>query len=109
MSIAAIPAIAVAPVATAPLTPDISASSMQFINGAAPDNNVFDKLLAHLDGVNTQLTSTDKAVQQLANGEADNLHQVMISLEQTRLAFDLLLQVRNKVLDAYQEIMRMQV
>jgi len=66
-------------------------------------------LLSHLDGVNTQLINTDKAVQQLANGETENLHQVMISLEQTRLAFDLLLQVRNKVLDAYQEVMKMQV
>jgi flagellar hook-basal body complex protein FliE len=37
------------------------------------------------------------------------MHQAMMSGEQTRLAFDLMLQVRGKVLDAYQELLRMQV
>jgi flagellar hook-basal body complex protein FliE len=39
----------------------------------------------------------------------DNLHQAMMAGEQTRLAFDLMLQVRGKILDAYQELLRMQV
>lgn len=45
----------------------------------------------------------------LATGQADNLHQVMIDLEQAKLSFQLLLQVRNRALEAYQEIMRMQI
>ena len=45
----------------------------------------------------------------LAMGQTDNLHQVMMTGEQTRLAFDFMLQVRSKLLDAYQELFRMQV
>lgn len=45
----------------------------------------------------------------VATGQAGNLHQVMLRMEETRMQFELLLQVRNKVLEAYQEVMRMQV
>lgn len=106
MTIAAIASISYGN-AAAQIAPDITVSSQFGKTDSA--SGVFDALLSHLDNVNTQLINTDNAVQQLARGETDNLHQVMISLEQTRMTFDLLLQVRNKVMDAYQEVMRMQV
>lgn len=95
-----------------PVTSEVAASSLQQILGVSTPNNthdVFDKLFAQIDGLNTQLITADQSVQKLASGETENLHQVVMSLQQTRLAFDLMLQVRNKVLDAYQEVMRMQV
>ena len=45
----------------------------------------------------------------LAVGENTNIHQVMISLEKARLSLELVVQVRNKVLDAYQNMMQMQI
>lgn len=45
----------------------------------------------------------------LASGQLEYLHQAMIAGEKASLAFDLTVQVRNKVLEAYQEIMRTQV
>jgi flagellar hook-basal body complex protein FliE len=48
-------------------------------------------------------------VRQLAVGENTNLHQVMISLEKAHLSLELVVQVRNKVLEAYQNMMQMQV
>ncbi|HEU4652737.1 MAG TPA: flagellar hook-basal body complex protein FliE [Steroidobacteraceae bacterium] len=74
-----------------------------------PENNAFSGILDQLSGLNAQMQKSEADVQALALGKTDNLHQVMIGMEQTRLQFDLLLQVRNKVLDAYQEMMRMQV
>ncbi len=62
-----------------------------------------------LEQVNGQLHGADRQLQALATGEAQNLHQVMISLEEARLSFQLLVQVRNRVLEAYQDVMRMQV
>jgi len=59
--------------------------------------------------VNGQLQRADANLQQLALGDANNLHQVMINLEEAKLSFQLLMQVRNRALEAYQEIMRMQV
>ena len=62
-----------------------------------------------LGEVNGKIAESDRQLQALASGEAQNLHQVMISLEDARLSFQLLAQVRNRVLEAYQDIMRMQL
>ena len=62
-----------------------------------------------LGEVNGQLRRADSDLQRLALGDARNLHQVMINLEEARLSFQLLVQVRNRALEAYQEVMRMQI
>jgi len=62
-----------------------------------------------LGSINTKVANADYLLQQLATGQVDNLHQIMISLEEAKLSFQLLVQVRNKLLDAYQDILRMQV
>ena len=55
-----------------------------------------------------QKQSDDTALK-FASGQIDNIHDVMIASEKASLSFDLTVQVRNKLLDAYQELMRMQV
>jgi flagellar hook-basal body complex protein FliE len=62
-----------------------------------------------VEHVNGRIAESDQQLQALATGEAQNLHQVMISLEEARLSFQLLAQVRNRVLEAYQDVMRMQL
>jgi flagellar hook-basal body complex protein FliE len=62
-----------------------------------------------LGRVNTELVQADAGLQQLATGQVENLHQVMIALEEARLGLQLVVQVRNRLLEAYQEILRMQV
>ncbi len=59
--------------------------------------------------MNSQLQRVDADLQRLALGDAQNLHQVMINLEEAKLSFQLLVQVRNHALEAYQEIMKMQI
>jgi len=59
--------------------------------------------------VNASLQRADADLQHLALGDAQNLHQVMINLEEAKLSFQLLMQVRNRALEAYQEVMRMQI
>lgn len=51
----------------------------------------------------------EEAKQRLLVGESDDLHGVMIAIEKADLAFQLTMAVRNKVIDAYQEVMRMQI
>jgi flagellar hook-basal body complex protein FliE len=51
----------------------------------------------------------DAKMQALATGRSHNLHETMIATEKADLALRLMVQVRNKVIDAYQEIMKMQV
>ncbi|MCL4851471.1 MAG: flagellar hook-basal body complex protein FliE, partial [Bryobacteraceae bacterium] len=43
------------------------------------------------------------------SGEAEEVHQAVLATQQAELAFEMFLQVRNKVVQAYQEVMRMQV
>ena len=62
-----------------------------------------------LEEVNTQLSQADMQVRQLAVGNQANVHEVMIALEKARLSLELVVQVRNKLLDAYQSMMQMQV
>lgn len=49
------------------------------------------------------------AIEKLHTGEAENLHEVMISVEEADVAIRMLVQMRNKALDAYHEIMRLQI
>jgi len=79
-------------------------------NATAPSGPGFGELLARgLDQVNRDLVSSQTDVQSLALGDAQNLHHVMMRLEEAKLAFQLAVQVRSRLLEAYQEIMRMQV
>jgi len=59
--------------------------------------------------VNERQQAADQAVQEVQAGGAKNLHQAMIALEEADISLRFLVQVRNKAMDAYQEIMRLQV
>jgi flagellar hook-basal body complex protein FliE len=72
-------------------------------------SNLYETLVANLEQLNSQMVSGQGALQELALGDMDNLHQLIMGMERTRLSFDLLMSVRNRVLEAYQEIIRMQV
>lgn len=58
--------------------------------------------------VNNMQKNADLTAQKFAVGEIENIHDVTIATEQAELALNLTIAVRNKVVDAYKEIMRMQ-
>ncbi|MDA8456956.1 flagellar hook-basal body complex protein FliE [Acidovorax sp. GBBC 3334] len=62
-----------------------------------------------LQQVNDQLLTSQTDLQRLAVGDVQNLHQVMIRLEESRLSFQLMMQVRGRLLEAYQDVMKMQL
>ena len=59
--------------------------------------------------VNAKQLQMDQAVQDLAVGKTENVHDVVLAVAQADLSFRLILEIRNRLTDAYQEIMRMQV
>lgn len=73
--------------------------------GAGPAGG-FAQILAGLSGSSS---AADSAVTRLAAGQDNDLHDVMLSVESEGLAFDLAVQIRNRLVDAYSEIFRMQV
>ncbi len=62
-----------------------------------------------LNKVNDLQLESDKVTNSFINGETDNIHSVMITGSKANLALQMTIQVRNKVMDAYNEIMNMQV
>jgi flagellar hook-basal body complex protein FliE len=62
-----------------------------------------------LGELNEQINTSEAGLRSLATGETNNIHHVMMSLEKAKLSFQLMLQVRNKALEAYQDMMRMQL
>lgn len=66
-------------------------------------------LLDALHKVNQQQIVAEQLNEQLALGQVENMHDVMISSEKAGLSLQLVIQVRNRVVEAYQEIMRMQI
>ena len=62
-----------------------------------------------LDRVNERQIVSDEYKRLLATGDVDNLHDVTIAAEKANISLQLTLGIRNKVLEAYREIMRMQI
>jgi len=74
--------------------------------GAADFGAVLRKSLGE---VNQLQAKADEAVEALATGEGISLHETMIALEKADLSFRLMMEVRNKIVQAYREILSMQV
>lgn len=66
-------------------------------------------LKSQVSDVDAMLKESDKKASELALGKTENLHEAMIATEKAETALKFLVQVRNKAIDAYHEIMRMQV
>ena len=79
-------------------------------DSAAPVTGQFAEWFTREIGeVNGKLVQAEQGLQQLAAGDTSSLHDVMIRIEEARLSFQLAIQFRTRVLEAYQDVMRMQV
>ena len=79
--------------------PDASATTPKF-------TNFLEQAVAEVDG---KMKAADAEKTKIFTGETNNLHQAMISMQEASVAFSLMVEVRNKLVESYQEIMRMQV
>jgi len=78
--------------------------------GAAPTAVSFGELLQDsLAQVSTLQQEADAAIQSLATGSSTSLHDTILAVQKAELSFKLMMQVRNKIVEAYQEVLRMQV
>lgn len=82
----------------------------QTVNAPQGSGDSFSNMLGNFVGdVNAQQVAANDAVSGLLAGKNVSLHQAMISMEEASVSFQMMVEVRNKLLDSYQEIMRMQV
>ena len=68
-----------------------------------------DTLAKSIEEVNHLQKEADQAIEKLASGESQNVHGAMLAVTKADTAFRMTMQVRNKIVEAYQEVMRMQV
>jgi flagellar hook-basal body complex protein FliE len=62
-----------------------------------------------LEKVNQAQSQADTAIKELIAGRSKNIHETLLTIERADASLKLAMQVRNKILDAYREVMRMQV
>jgi len=67
------------------------------------------KLIEGIEAVNQEVVGAETLPQDFVAGEVEGFHEVAVQLKQADLSFRFALEVRNKLIDAYREIMRMQV
>ncbi len=92
----------------------IKAPAIDAIKGAeeaqaASSGNFGDYLKASINAVEAVGSAASQSTERFLNGEGEELHQVALAMQKAELSFDLFMQVRNKVVSAYQEVMRMQL
>jgi flagellar hook-basal body complex protein FliE len=75
-----------------------------------PDQVSFQETLkTFIQDVDHLQKNSDELTQRLVAGDAESIHQVMLAMEEANTSFRLMMEMRNKILDAYREVMRMQI
>lgn len=73
------------------------------------NTSFFDSLMEKLNEVNDKQIQADNVTEQFVKGEGPDIQDVMLSTEEAKMSLELAVQIRNKIVDAYQEINRMQL
>lgn len=89
------------------LRPDFTSGGAKAQPSSEKDFRSF--LLDSLEKVNQLQSEADEGVQKLLTGETDNVAEVFNASKKAGVAFDLLMEIRNKLLDAYNEVQQMRV
>jgi len=76
---------------------------------AAGGTSFKDTLNGFLKDVNSMQLKADESINKMAAGEITDVHQVMSAVEQANTAFNMMMEIRNKVMDAYQEVQRIRL
>lgn len=79
------------------------------VSGGEAPKSFADTLKDAVGSVNQMQQESDTKIQELAVGKNHNIHDVMLTTEKADIALKLMVQVRNKIIEAYQEVMKMQV
>jgi len=91
------------------ISPPLAQKAADASSVSQTEQNFSDFIKNSIAEVNQAQNDGDGAIEKLYSGEAQNLHDVMISVEQADISLRMLVQIRNKALQAYEEIMRIQI
>jgi flagellar hook-basal body complex protein FliE len=79
------------------------------VENKSENSGFLDTLKEKLNEVNDKQLEADDLTQKFIKGEEEDVHKVMLSTEEAKLSLELAVQIRNKLVEAYQEFNRMQI
>jgi len=89
---------------------DVTQAKRLYEGQSRPGGTGFAEMLKKIISETNELTGASQSLSQAAvAGAPVEAHDVMIAVEEARLAFDLMLEVRNKLIEAYRELMQMRM
>lgn len=89
--------------------PESTSSIGKAAQGGGSHEDFSSTIRSLLESANEPQLAADQALNQLATGQTDNVHEVVMSVVKADMSFRFVLELRNRLTDAYQELMRMQV
>ena len=84
-------------------------SGLELPSAGSSRESFAEMLTKSIADVNGLQVEANQAMQKLASGESKNIHETMLAVEKAEIAFKSMNQIRMKVIDAYKEVMRMQI
>jgi flagellar hook-basal body complex protein FliE len=90
-----------------PAIPDVASAGSAV--SQSESGGFMDSLKAAIGKVNDAQLQGGQAVDALLTGQTQDIHRTMVALEQANVSFQLMMQIRNKLVTAYEEIQRMQM
>jgi flagellar hook-basal body complex protein FliE len=87
----------------------ISLPSAPSAESRSSDGGFRDVFASAIQSVESSAQAASASVEKFLSGEGGELHSTILATQKAELSFDLFLQMRNKVVNAYQEVMRMQM
>jgi len=98
------------PITINPITSDLSLSLGRKPVGEQEEKTRFGALLKDaISTVNDLSQKSDMEIRKIITGESDELHTAVIAMQRADVSFQMMMQVRNKIVQAYQEVLRMPV
>jgi flagellar hook-basal body complex protein FliE len=92
-----------------PISPAVIPDTVRPASATKSGASFQDVFASAVQTVEAQAHNASSSVERFLSGEGEELHTTILATQQAELSFDLFLQARNKVVSAYQEIMRMQM
>lgn len=94
---------------TIPTVPFVDSATASHATGGAPSSGFMNTLQQAISKANDIQLEAGQATEALMTGQTQNIHQTMVALQEADVSFQLMMQIRNKLVTAYEEIQRMQI
>lgn len=95
-----------------PINKENTATNKEFISsieGQEQGSSFKNTLSGFINEINDLQTKANESIENFATGKVENVHEVMIAMTKAEVSFKFMMEARNKLVETYKEVMRMQM